>query len=204
VRRWIEIAVVGLVIASGCDKPAARVALAPVPSPATAPSTQMTVIPSPATAPAVEAADTTPASCMMMIDQRPVEFPPAMLRIQQVHGQVVALLYSNDPKEALNDNYQGNGFYFQLQFDVPSPQFNQAIWIHRAQTSQRVDTPYGIFLYGHRRQLQPLDVRIRLLPSATGDVKVEMSGTFLSVDPQDELATTQVVPVAAWLVAETK
>jgi hypothetical protein len=139
-----------------------------------------------------------------MIDQRRYEFPPALLRISKKDGQVQALLYSDDPKDALDDSYRGNGFYFQLKFDVASTDFTEATWIHRAQSEERSDTPYGIFLNGHRRQLEPLDVRIRLLPAASGGMKVEMAGTFLSVDPQDSLAATQEVPVAAWLLAEKR
>jgi hypothetical protein len=174
------------------------------PAPTTAPIPSVAVVPPPASD-AVEAADNTPPSCVMMIDQRPVQFPPAMLRIHQTDGKVVALLYSDDPKDALNNNYRGNGFYFQLKLDdVTDTKFDQATWIHHSESSERVETPYGIFLDGHRRQLQPQDVRIRLLPLAGGGMTVDMAGWFLSVDPQDALSATQLIPVTARLLAEKR
>jgi hypothetical protein len=163
------------------------------------------VTPSPSATEAVEAADNTPPSSVMTIDRHLVQFPQAMLRIHQTDGHIVALLYSDDPKDALNNNYRGNGFYFQLKLDdVTDTKFDQATWIHQSQTSERVDTPYGIFLDGHRRQLQPQDVRIRLLPSASDGMLVEIAGTFLSVDPQDDLAAPQMVNVWAKLLAEKR
>jgi hypothetical protein len=190
-----------LLAAAGCDKPRAQVSVAPPAAPATAP--QVALPPAAATQ-AAEAADNTPDGCIMMINQQPVQFPPARLRIKSSDGKVVALLYSDDPKDALNNNYTGNGFYFSLSLDVAGANFDHATWTHQSETSERTDTPYGIFLDGHRRQLQPLDVRIRLLPAASGGMKVEMAGTFLSIDPQDDLAAAQVVPVAAWLLADKR
>ena len=195
-------ATVCLLATSGCDKPHAQVSVAP-PPPATAPAPQVALPPAAATQ-AAEAADNTPDGCIMMINQQPVQFPPARLRIKSTDGKVTALLYSDDPKDALNNNYTGNGFYFSLSLDVADAQFDHATWIHQSETSERTDTPFGIFLDGHRRQLQPLDVKIRLLPAASGGMKVEMAGTFLSVDPRDDLAATQEVPVAAWLLADKR
>jgi hypothetical protein len=191
-----------LLAASSCDKPRAQDSVAP-PPPATAPAPQVAIPPAAATQ-AAEAADNAPDGCIMMINQQPIQFPPARLRIKSDHDKVTAILYSDDPKDALNNNYTGNGFYFTLALDVSDAQFDHATWVHQSETSERTDSPYGIFLDGHRRQLQPLDVRIRLLPAASGGMKVEMAGTFLSVDPQDDLAATQVVPVAAWLLAEKR
>jgi hypothetical protein len=192
-----------LLAAPGCDKPRAQVSVAPPTPPATAPPPQGALPPAAATQ-AAEAADNTPDGCIMMINQQPVQFPPARLRIKSADGKVTALLYSDDPKDALDNNYTGNGFYFSLSLDVPDAQFDHATWTHQSETSERTDTPFGIFLDGHRRQLQPLDVRIRLLPAASGGIKVEMAGTFLSVDPRDDLAAAQIVPVAAWLLADKR
>jgi hypothetical protein len=197
-------------IAWGCDRPKADTASAKAPAaaaPAAAPTTSPQVAfapPPPLTSQPDDAQDNVIPTSTMMIDQRRYEFPQAMLRIHQSDGHAIALLYSDDPKDALSDNYRGNGFYFQLPLDVPGPNFDNAIWINQAQSSDRVETPYGIFLDGHRRQLQPLDVRIRLRRMDAGSMRVEITGTFLSVDPQDDAAATQVVPVAAWLLARER
>ena len=196
------VATVSFIAATGRDKTHPLVWVAP-PAPATAPAPQVALPPAAATQ-AAESADNTPDGCIMMINQQPVQFPPARLRIKSADGKVSALLYSDDPKDALNNNYTGNGFYFSLALDVADAHFDHATWVHQSESSDRTDTPYGIFLDGHRRQLQPLDVRIRLLPAASGGMKIEMAGTFLSVDPQDDLAATQVIPVAAWLLADKR
>jgi hypothetical protein len=203
VRRWIAIGIVLMVIAPGCDRPKVQTSGAASVGPATAPAPRVVVAPLPASEPAA-AVDNTPDSCVMIINQQPVDFPPARLRVKETDGNVVAFLYSDDPKDALNDDYRGNGFYFKMNLDVPDVNFDRATWMHRSESNERMDSPYGIFLNGHRRQLQPLNVRVRFMPSASGPIKVEMAGTFLSVDPQDELAATQVVPVAAWLLAEKR
>jgi hypothetical protein len=203
VRTWIAIGIVGL-IGAGCDQAKVQSTVGPSPTAqAPAPVVHVALIPPPTTEP-VEAADNAPPSCVMMINQQPVEFPQALLRFKKSGDQVTALLYSDDPKDALENIYSGNGFYFQLALDVPAVQFNRATWSHSSESSERVDTPFGIFLDGHRRQLQPLDVRIRILHAISGGFKVQMAGTFLSVDPQDSLAPTQVVNVTAWLLAQTR
>jgi hypothetical protein len=204
VRRCLVIGIVCLASADGCDRLKAQLPTAKAPAPTTAPVPSIAIV-APSTINAVEAADITPPGCVMIIDHHPIQFPQALLRIHQTDGHVMALLYSDDPKDALDNSYRGNGFYFQLKLDdVADAKFAQATWIHHSETSGRAETPYGIFLDGHRRQLQPLDVRIRLLPSATGGMTAEMGGTFLSVDPQDSLAATQEVVVTARLLADKR
>lgn len=203
---WIAIGACCLAIGWGCDRQKAQTASAPaaaVAAPTTAPLTSVAVSPA-ATSQPEDSQDNVVPTSIMMIDQRRYEFPQAMLRIHQGGGHVVAMLYSDDPKDALDDSYRGNGFYFQLPLDVPDPKFDDAVWMNQAQSSDRVETPYGIFLDGHRRQLQPLEVRIRLRRMDAASMRVEITGTFLSVDPQDEAAATQVVPVAAWLLARER
>ncbi len=201
---WLAIGFLGLALAGGCDRPASQDAPAPQArtTPTTAPAVAL-ASGQPTTEP-IEAADKTPPTCVMMIAQQPVEFPQAMIRFAKSDGHLTATLYSDDPKDALNNNYRGNGFYFQLPLDVTDTKFNEARWSHDSESTARTDTPYGIFLDGHRRQLQPLDVQLRILPALSGGYKVEMAGHFLSVDPTDSLASTQVVPVFAALITETR
>lgn len=203
-RTQAVLALLCMGLAFGCERSLPQhdaVSSAP-PAPTTAP------VPLSASATAkgeaIDAADNTPPSCVMIVNQEPITFPQAMLRFSKSGDHLTALLYSDDPKEALRSDYRGNGFYFQLALDVPDETFSRATWEHESETEQRVDTPYGIFLDGHRRQLQPLNVRIRILPALSGGYKVQMAGTFLSVDPRDELATARVVPVSAWVMAEKR
>ena len=43
-----------------------------------------------------------------MIDQQRINFPAAKVRIQKIDGRVIASLYSDDPKDALDDKYRGH------------------------------------------------------------------------------------------------
>ena len=138
----------------------------------------------------------------MLVDQERVEFPAAKVRIQQSDGQVNAMLYSDDPKDALDDKYRGNSFYFDMPLNVTETTFDEATWLHRSEGSGRADTPFGLFLDGHRSQLQPQDVKVRFTPAVNGLMKVELSGTFLLVDTRDDAAPTRVVPVAGWFLAQ--
>jgi len=163
----------------------------------------------PAQARLASAPSTQPAtlpSAFMIIDQKRTDFPAAKLRVSATDGKVVALLYSDDPKDAISDQYTGHSFYFEMDLDVPEvKEFITAVWRFTADTNDRQDTPYGIFLDGHRRQLQPLDVKVQFDPSPLGaDVTtVWLSGRFLELNIEDPGKPAREVPVTAQLVAKT-
>jgi hypothetical protein len=142
----------------------------------------------------------------MIIDQQRVDFPPAKMRVSASDGKVLGLLFSDDPKDALNDQYTGHSFYFEMPLEVPEPKdFMAAGWRYTADSNDRQDTPYGIFLDGHQRQLQPLDTQIRFEPSALGPnvTTVWISGRFLELNIQDPTKPPREVSVSAQLVANT-
>jgi hypothetical protein len=184
----------------GCDqsqpstpsKPAASASVPPAATPVTSPTT-------------IASAATAPATAFMMIDQQRVDFPPAKLRISDSDGRVVALLHSDDPRDAISDRYTGNSFYFEMALDAPTPaEFVSSVWHFTAPTIDRGETPFGVFLDGHRRQLQPLDVSIEF--DATDDptnTTVWITGRFLHVHVQDSAQPASTVSVAARLTART-
>jgi hypothetical protein len=200
VRRVVHLLSVVLVttVASsiGCDRRAATTS-------ADAQSTSPTTAPADATSgniPATNPASTQPRVAMMLINGRQVEFPPAKLVLRAKGGQVYALLYSDDPPTALEPDYRGNSFYFEMTLDVPDPsQLASAQWMYRAPDSERSDTDQGIFLNGRHQHLQPLNIMIEF-DNATAPVKTYLSGQFLRYDEdKDPTIPGQLVPVQAEL-----
>ena len=130
-------------------------------------------------------------------------FPAARLRLEQEEDHVVALLFSDDPREALRDNYTGNSFYLRMELNVSSPdELTQAEWHYQAPSSaEREDSPYGIFLTGRKLQLQPFDVRARFKRNEAGVMVTYMSGQFQVIDGNSPGPSrlAQVLPVAAEL-----
>src|SRR4030095_180099 len=92
---------------------------------------------------------------------QPAIFPPARMRLEDDGQQVVAMLFSDDPKEALKNNYAGNSFYLRMELDVADiAELPQAQWRYQAPSAaDHDDSPYGIFLVGRKDQLEPFDVR---------------------------------------------
>lgn len=179
----------------GCErKPASRGASQP--APATQPSTLPTALPA-------TQASTEPAASMMVIDDRIYSFPPARLRVRQKHAgdPVTAVLFSDDPKTAIDDNYAGNSYYLEMALDVAGPdELGQAIWTYKSPTSARMNSTNGIFLDGTRVQIQPLEVRVEFEPRREG-MGVLLRGHFLMFDGNDP-NIGRMVQVSANLTAK--
>ncbi len=143
----------------------------------------------------------------MNIDGNLVLFPAARLRIDESDGKVVARLFSDDPKgAALDENYDGNSFYLQIELDADDVNNGDAndldgvVLTYRASTSERDDSPYGIFLEGRRWVLQPGDVKVAFEGTAS-PLAVHVTGTFLMFDTDDETAKPTRAQVGATLSA---
>jgi hypothetical protein len=159
----------------------------------------------PAAAPSSTQPATLPSAFMIIKGQR-VDFPPAKLRVSSSDGKVIALLFSDDPKDAISDQYTGHSFYLEMELDVAEPKdYLSAAWHFSADSHDRQDTPYGIFLDGHRRQLQPTDVRVKFEPSPFGSdvTTVWLKGTFLEINIQDPGTPPREAEVSAQFVAKT-
>ncbi len=190
--RLIRVAVGVLIcLMLGCDR-------APVTSATTAPAS------APSADHAITASATTqPQSSYMIIDQQRVEFPPAKLALRTKGGQVLALLYSDDPPNAIDDTYTGNSFYIEMVLDITdAAQIATARWTFRAPDSERADTSTGIYLDGRKRHLQPLDVSVEF-EGGSSPIKVWLSGRFLMFDSaQDPSVPGKMMPIRAELDAE--
>jgi hypothetical protein len=181
----------------------------------TSPSAGATTLP---VAPAAAAATTNPTTepstarprAVMAIDQRRYEFPPAILRVKHKNEKLLVLLMSDDPKDALDDNYAGNSFYLEMPVEAADlKDLSSAVWNYAAPSSERSDSPDGIFLDGNKQQLQASNVTVRFEADATDPehpkaMAVDITGTFLMFDTHDDNVPAKLVPVVAHLAAEVK
>lgn len=186
-HSWLVAIVFVLGLSVGCDSrsPAPK-PTAPTTAPTTVPSTQP-VSSTATTQPVAAAPATQPAFSQITIDGRTYTFPEAKLRVGMSGGHVVARLYTNDPKAALEDDYKGNHYDLQLRLDdIPVPQqVYMASWQYQASSREYNDSPYGIFLEGMRYQLQPLNASARFLGTML-QVHIDLEGQFLVFDDADK------------------
>jgi hypothetical protein len=113
----------------------------------------------------------------MNINGHLTTFPAARLRVESDGQNLVALLYSNDPREALKSNYAGNSFYLRMVLEIDDvAKLNDARWSYTAPSSgagdREADSPYGIFLGGRKIALQPFDVKARFKVDGGGEPAV--------------------------------
>lgn len=138
-----------------------------------------------------------PTNLVLLIDDRLVEFPAARLHLTRTAEGVSARLYSDDPDEAIRDNYTGNSFYLQMPLAISDPnKVDQSSWTYKAPNSDKSRKPDGIYLDGTRTHLQPFDVEALFeREGAPAGLKVEISGQFLTFDDADAPGTPRFVTV---------
>ena len=128
---------------------------------------------------------------MVQVDETwtAVQFPRARLRLaSKGEDKLVGLLYSDDPKEAISKDWQGDRYYFRM----PLPHVPDAKALDGAPFRMSVpldgvgadETTNGVFLKGDRYHLEPVDL------SATFEVHgplvhVRMGGRFKCFDTTD-------------------
>ena len=131
----------------------------------------------------------------MKINGRLVMFPAAKLKLEDDGSRVIALLYSDDPPQAIKDDYDGNSFYLQMVLDIADVKdLPTAVWVQRAKTSEYQDSPYGIYLNGRKVQIQPYDARATF--TVTEPTTVHLSGQFLLWNSADSTGLPQMVLIA--------
>ena len=199
-RRRVLGAAVGLffAVAIGCDEgpaplhgPVAPVTTAPATIPAISPSGDA----------ATEPAATQPTSSLMNINGHLTTFPPARMRLESDGQHVVALLYSDDPREAIKSNYTGNSFYLRMVLDIEVPEkLADANWSYTAPSAgdREADSPYGIFLGGRKIALQPYKVAARFKSEGEATTAL-LRGHFQVLDDTPGRGPAQVLEVAAEL-----
>ena len=202
-------AVVALSLAGGCDGTESSRTL---PAPATtAPSTTTTTtVPTDsattaATTTTEPAVSTQPAASLMNINGHLTVFPAARLRLESDGRNVIALLYSDDPREALKSNYTGNSFYLRMALDIEDPEkLHDATWKYAAPSGseREADSPYGIFLGGRKIALQPFQTSARFKVDEKGETLVQLGGQFRVLDDTPGKGPAQVLPLSAELAVQ--
>jgi hypothetical protein len=152
--------------------------------------------------PTTEPAERIPA--VVVVDSKPLSFPPGILQLRARDGQLSAILMSDDPKAAIDDNYHGNSFYLEMPLEVQDTK-DLASYVYRyeAPTSDRTDSPNGIFLDGNRLQLQPAQMQVKFDGDDTS-MGVTLSGTFLEFDTHDDTIAPKRVNVVSKMEVEIR
>ena len=154
-----------------------------------------------------------PLPAAMHVDGRPVQFAPAVLHLTAGDGGTKAVLYSDDPDDAMRPGWSGNSFYFEMFFDgkdvaqvlgesgladwqgAGGPAV--AEWVFRFPESERRDTDNGLFLAGDTIRLQPADGAVQIDP-AGARLNVRVEGLFRRFEGQTDRIGREV-PVRAVL-----
>lgn len=188
-RAWLAALAVA---AWGCDKPAP----APPPTPVAAAA---------ATAPATTTAASRPTSSLININGTMTLFPAARLRLESDGQHLVAMLFSDDPRDALKDDYIGNSFYLRMILDIDdAAKLDTAAWHFTAPSSgEKEDSPYGIYLGGRKIALQPFDVRAAFKTTDEGTT-VFLSGQFQVLDDSPGRGPAQVLMVRGELPVQVE
>lgn len=152
----------------------------------------------PSTAPAER------APSVILVDQKPYTFPSAILQIRNRDGQLSAVLMSDDPKDAIDDNYHGNSFYLEMPLELTDlKELPTYIYRYASPTSDRTDSPNGIFLDGNRLQLQPQQIQVKF-EGDESNMTLMLSGQFLQFETRDDTVIPKHVVVRSSLLAEVR
>ncbi|HEV2688713.1 MAG TPA: hypothetical protein VGV35_09170 [Bryobacteraceae bacterium] len=186
------IAVIAGAMLAGCDRLRQKSATGPTTQPVQSASADST----PQSAPAIDSGDANtasattspiPASVSFMVHEgtkdRIYDFPRARLRLtKESENKYAAVLYSDDPKTAINSDYHGNSFFLQMKLDLEDPHnLTNVNWPFKAASSDKDETADGIFLDGNRVHLQPSDIMISF-DGAGNNVQVLVMGQFLKFE----------------------
>ena len=134
----------------------------------------------------------------MTVDGAQLTFPGARLQITRRDEKNVAVLFSNDPPEAIRPNYTGNSYYLEMPIEVEPAELVSDEWVYKAPNSEQTDTPNGIFLDGMRVHLQPMDVRVSFEGDLSG-MTVMMQGFFLAFRNDERDTAGEMITVSAKL-----
>ena len=129
------------------------------------------------------------------------QFPAARLRLaDNGDGRVSAMLFSDDPKEAINSNWAGDRYYFEMRVRANGVQnLDGAQWWHQHSPSEQEDASDGVFLKGDRYHLEPLNVVVQFDGRPGKDLRVRISGQFLQHDTTDPTVKPRLVMVQGLL-----
>lgn len=115
----------------------------------------------------------------------PVQFPPARLHVSSKADEPPSvLLFSDDPKEAINKDWAGDRYYFSMAFQQPigdDRQLDGVDWPFTASSSEKEETGNGIFLHGDQYHLEPVQAIVHF-EGVAPHMLVKVAGQFLQYD----------------------
>ncbi|HZL38480.1 MAG TPA: hypothetical protein VFC78_24435 [Tepidisphaeraceae bacterium] len=191
-RRWLVAAGSAILLLAGCDRsdtPAKQssstdkaVTVAPQTQPA-----QFAQAGPIANAPATQPAATQPRKSSLEIVEnyvvRAYEFPRARLHINR--GDKTAVLYSDDPRNAIEPGYSGNSFYLVVPLDDAAlERLNGYAWQFKSTSSEHHDSADGVFLDGQHFHLQPSNIIVAFRGEGP-KLEVGLNGSFFKFDSTD-------------------
>jgi hypothetical protein len=172
-------------------------------------------------------ADEEAAPVYVTVDGVPYTFPPAKLYLKRQGVRVRARLLSDDPPEAVAEDWSGDSFFFEMDLElagegqlasldegvaparVSPKELESAEWIFHRESSERSPTKSGIFLgrqshLGGESHLQPISVSIMFDQVDEKTVMVTLEGVFADFDPSQpsEPLPRRTVRVLATLPAD--
>ena len=214
-KRSIATAAVGLFLLAGCDDKSKSSSTSTTQQNGSTPDSLTTTQPKetrPAMPVAAHIAADAPAtrpsepphSTFFVADGRTTQplaynFPRARLHIDR--EEKTAVLYSDDPKNAIDAKYVGNGYYMVIHLtDEVLQHLDGYQWHFKAASSEHQDSADGIFLEGQRYHLQPSEMVVTF----TGEsplVNVLVEGTFYEFDMSQSTHEGMLVEVKGWVSA---
>jgi hypothetical protein len=133
----------------------------------------------------------------------PRQFPPARLRLRGGGDEpVVALLFSDDPKGAIENDWAGDRYYFEMKLPANDlARLDGIQWGYQVSSAaaDREESPNGIYLKGDRYHLEPGNVAVRFEGRAP-NMTVWIGGWFLQYDKEDPAGQPKQVLVRGVLV----
>jgi hypothetical protein len=116
----------------------------------------------------------------------PKAFPQARLMLtDKKDGPVTARLFSDDPKDALSQKWEGDRYYLEMRLQADSvAHLDGERWGVTASAGEIPETTNGIYLKGDRYHLVPVDVVVTFEGQAP-NIKVRLDGHFLQTDATD-------------------
>lgn len=113
-----------------------------------------------------------------------VQFARARLSIVGKGGHALsAVLFSDDPKEALKDNWTGDRYLFRMPLRINDRKAIDGYryrWTNSLEGADETDS--GIFLRGDSEHIEPVDLDVQFVVDGS-TVKVWLGGLFKQFDP---------------------
>lgn len=197
-------------LAVGCDRggdaPGQTSSVQLPPTSTTGPATQASLQMNSGTRPASQPSAEAPAAvrAVLMIDGQQMEFPPARIILTKKGSRMSARLFSDDPKDALDADYAGNSFYFEMPLEADPDQPGAWLWRYKVEQAEASESPNGIYLRGTKTHLQPFDVLVEVdqSPSRRAVVKIIPPSQFRLYDKANAGGLYQLMPVFGELAAD--